>query len=306
MIPEEITGEELDVEAREELRTLPKDLAALVARHLVAAGRLVEDDAELAYRHAKTARRLASRVGVVREACGIAAYHAGAWSEALSELRAARRLPGREDLYLSILADCERGLGRPERALDITRSKEAGSLPKEERIELHIVESGARRDLGQFDAAVVALQIPELKDRRLRPWSARLFYAYADALVAAGREEEAKDWFLRSAAADRDEETDATERYAELDGLEIIDIVDPETAEETAEASVEASVEDSAAATPESGQEPPAPQAPASATPELEPADERPREPESPLTLSFQPPPDALPDPESPGTEETD
>ncbi len=302
MIPEEITGEELDVEAREELRTLPKDLAALVARHLVAAGQLVEDDADRADRHAKTARRLASRVGVVREACGIAAYHAGAWSEALSELRAARRLPGREDLYLSILADCERGLGRPERALDITRSREAGSLPKEERIELHIVESGARRDLGQFDAAVVALQIPELKDRRLRPWSARLFYAYADALVAAGREEEAKDWFLRSAAADRDDETDATERYAELDGREIIDTVAPEDTEEPED--TELSSEEPGL--PEPATELPAPQAPASAAPEPEPAEDKPREPESPLTLSFQPPPDALPDPEAPGPEETD
>ncbi|WP_198653801.1 tetratricopeptide repeat protein [Actinocorallia populi] len=289
MIPEGITGEELDVEAREELRTLPKDLAALVARHLVAAGQLVEEDADLAYRHAKTARRLASRVGVVREACGLTAYHAGAWSEALSELRAARRLPGREDLYLSILADCERGLGRPERALDITRSKEAGSLPKEERIELQIVESGARRDLGQFDAAVVALQIPELKDRRLRPWSARLFYAYADALVAAGREEEAKDWFLRSAAADRDEETDATERYAELDGLEIIDTVDPETAEEAPEPGLASDLE---------------PAEPEALEPEA--AEPGPREPESPLTLSFQPPPDSLPDLEEPDPEETD
>ncbi|MCD0453639.1 hypothetical protein LO762_31305 [Actinocorallia sp. API 0066] len=223
MIPEEITGDELDPEAREELRTLPKELAKHVARHLVAAGGLVDEDPEAAFRHARTARRLASRVGVVREACGLAAYHAGEWSEALSELRAARRLPGREELYLPILADCERGLGRPERALEIARSKEAGALPREERVELQIVASGARRDLGEFDAAVVALQIPELKDRRLRPWSARLFYAYADALVAADRGAEAKDWFLRAAAADREEETDATERYAELDGLHIID-----------------------------------------------------------------------------------
>ncbi|ROO84093.1 hypothetical protein EDD29_1610 [Actinocorallia herbida] len=203
----------------------------------MAAGTLVDEDPEAAYRHAKTARRLASRVGVVREACGLAAYHAGEWSEALSELRAARRLPGREDLYLPVLADCERGLGRPEKALEIARSKEASSLPREERIELHIVESGARRDLGDVDAAVIALQIPELKDRRLRPWSARLFYAYADALVAADRADDAKDWFLRAAAADRDEETDAAERYAELDGLHIIDTGDNDEPSDTTESS---------------------------------------------------------------------
>ncbi|MCW2899152.1 MAG: hypothetical protein JWO67_1417 [Streptosporangiaceae bacterium] len=223
MLPEDVTGGELDELAREELRTLPKDLAVRVARHLVTAGRLVDEDTELAYRHAKAARRLASRVGVVREACGFAAYHAGEWSDALSELRAARRLAGREDAYLSVIADCERGLGRPERALDIARSPEAKKLEPAERIELHIVESGARRDLGQYDAAVVALQIPELKDRRLRPWSARLFYAYADALLEAGREDQARDWFARSAAADRDGETDAAERHAQLEGLEIIE-----------------------------------------------------------------------------------
>ncbi|WP_433337927.1 hypothetical protein [Spirillospora sp. CA-294931] len=218
-----MTGEELDADARAELRTLPKDLATRVARHLVMAGRLSDEDAEASYKHARAARRLASRVGIVREAAGLAAYYAGEWSEALAELRAARRLSASEDAYLPIMADCERGLGRPERALDLVKSPEAKKLDQEGKIELRLVESGARRDLGQFDAALVTLQIPELRDRRLRPWSARLFYAYADALADAGRGPEAVDWFARAAAADRDGETDAAERYAELEGLEIFD-----------------------------------------------------------------------------------
>ncbi|NDU71013.1 hypothetical protein GWI34_00015 [Actinomadura sp. DSM 109109] len=213
----------MDLEAREELRTLPKDLATKVARHLVMAGRLAEDEPEQAYRHAKAARRLASRVGIVREAAGIAAYHAGEWAEALAELRAARRLGAGDYSYLPVMADCERGLGRPERALDVIKSPEAERLDPMGRVELRIVESGVRRDMGQTDAAVVTLQIPELRDRRLRPWSVRLFYAYADALVEAEREEEASDWFARAAAADRDGETDAAERYAELEGLQILD-----------------------------------------------------------------------------------
>ncbi|HZE29927.1 MAG TPA: tetratricopeptide repeat protein [Actinoallomurus sp.] len=218
-----MTGDELDRAAKSDLKTLPKDLATEVARHLVMAGRLIDEDADLAYQHALTARRLAARVGVVREACGLAAYHAGLWSVALSELRAAKRLTGQEAAYLAVMADAERGLGRPERALDLARSDEAKRLPPAEAIEMRIVESGARRDLGQHGAAVLALQIPELKDERLRPWSARLFYAYADALAEAGREGEAGDWFARAAAADRDGETDAAERYAEIEGLEIID-----------------------------------------------------------------------------------
>jgi tetratricopeptide (TPR) repeat protein len=186
-------------------------------------------------------------VGVVREACGFAAYHAGEWADALAELRAARRLPGREGAYLPVMADCERGLGRPERALDLAKSPEAKRLGAEERVELRIVESGARRDLSQYAAAVVTLQIPELKDRRLRPWSVRLLYAYADALADAGREDEARDWFAKAAAADRDGDTDAAERLADLEGLEIIDTEDGESEDDlmAAVSEVEPAVRDS-------------------------------------------------------------
>jgi hypothetical protein len=73
---------------------------------------------------------------------------------------------------------------------------------------------------------VIALQVPELTRGRLRPWSARLFYAYADALLAAGRTEEARDAFARAAAADPDGETDAADRLDELDGVEFEDLAD--------------------------------------------------------------------------------
>lgn len=217
------------------------------------AGRLAEEDPELAYRHARVARRLASRVGIVREAAGLAAYHAGEWAEALAELRAARRLMAGDDSYLPVMADCERGLGRPERALDLIKSAEAEGLDPMGRVELRIVESGVRRDLGQPDAAVVTLQIPELRDRRLRPWSARLFYAYADALAEAGREEEASDWFARAAAADRDGDTDAAERYAELEGLHIVDTEEVLEDEEQPVETVEDGSPEPAAAPAEAG-----------------------------------------------------
>ncbi|WP_307845598.1 hypothetical protein [Planomonospora sp. ID67723] len=185
---------------------------------------LGEENAEQAYEHTKVARRFAARIGVVREAVGIAAYHAGHFAEALSDLRAARRMTG-SDAYLPIMADCERGLGRPERALDLVRSKEAERLDRMGKIELAIVESGARRDLGQKDAAVVTLQrLPELRDSRPQPWSARLAFAYADALADAGHEGAATDWFGRAMAFDEDGETDAAERYAELTGAVIEDL----------------------------------------------------------------------------------
>ncbi|MEV5327892.1 hypothetical protein ACFMQL_41815 [Nonomuraea fastidiosa] len=221
----DITIDELDKEVLEELRSLPGDLADLVGRHLVAAERaLEEDDPDRAHEHTKVARRFAARIGVVREAAGIVAYRAGHYSEALSDLRAARRMTGSE-AYLPIMADCERGLGRPERAIDLIRSPEAERLDRAGRIELTIVESGARRDLGQHDAAVITLQrLPELRDPKPRPWSARLAFAYADALAEAGHHEAATDWFGRAMAFDEDGETDAAERYAELTGAVIEDV----------------------------------------------------------------------------------
>ena len=183
------------------------------------------DDPEQGYAYAQAAKRLAARVGVVREACGIAAYRTARWADALSEFRAARRMTGRDD-YLPLMADCERALGRLDRALALVREGSTVRLDRATQIELRIVESGIRRDQGLPDAALLALQVPELTSGRLRPWSARLFYAYADALLAAGRADEARDAFARAAEADPDGETDAADRLDQLDGIEFDDLED--------------------------------------------------------------------------------
>lgn len=214
-LPEGIEYSDLDEEARRELRTLPKDLAERIGRHLIAAGGLIDDDPEAALEHARYAKAKASRVPIVREAVGLAAYHAGHWAEALTELRAVRRM-SRTDIHVPIIADAERAIGRPERALDLAREVDTTTLPKAIAVELRIVAAGARRDLGQLDAAVVALQGPDLDAVATEPWGARLSYAYADNLAAAGRREEALRWFMRAADADAEEETDAAERAAEL------------------------------------------------------------------------------------------
>ena len=201
---------------------MQKDVAETVARHLVAAGTLVDEDPAAALAHARYARRRASRIAVVREAAGIAAYHAGEWAEALSELRAARRMGGGPG-HLAVMADIERAMGRPERAIELARGTESRELPRSAQIELAIVVAGARRDLDELDAAVVALQLPELEAGRRDPWSARLFYAYADNLLAAGRESDALQWFVHAADADVDGETDADLRIADLTGEPLAD-----------------------------------------------------------------------------------
>ncbi|MFE4500189.1 hypothetical protein ACFRFQ_10010 [Rhodococcus sp. NPDC056743] len=219
-LPDNVEPTELDPAVRRDLLSLDKDNANTVARHLVMAGKLVDDDPELALLHARAARQRAGRIAVVREAAGITAYHAGEWAEALSELRAARRMAGGPGL-IAVMADCERGLGRPERAIELGRSDEAKLLSGDEASELRMVVAGARMDLGQFDQAVVTLQTADLDAKRTGASAARLFYAYADALVAAGRVEDGLKWFLNAAAADLEGDTDAEERVAELSGEDL-------------------------------------------------------------------------------------
>ncbi|MET9795820.1 hypothetical protein ABZY35_09740 [Nocardiopsis alba] len=184
---------------------------------------LVDEDPEKAYRHAAYARRKASRLSTVREASGIAAYTVGKWQEALADLRAARRMSGRDN-FLAVMADCERGLGRPERALEIASDPAAANLDTADRIELRIVAAGARRDMGDTKAALAELQVPELKERRARPYVARLFYAYADVLEELGRTDDAREYFARASSVDREGVTDADERLAVLEGVELVDI----------------------------------------------------------------------------------
>lgn len=217
-VPDEITGKELDRRVAAELRTLPEGLAEQVARLLVAASTTIDEDPDAALAFALEAKRKAGRVSVVREAVGLAAYAAGDYAQALSELRAVRRLTG-DDAHLPLMADCERGLGRPRKALELLASVPEDSLDDAVRVEGRIVASGARRDLGQPEAALVLLQIPALNARRTEPWLARLRYAYADLLLELGRPEEARTWFERAAVADLDGETDAAERLAQMDGV---------------------------------------------------------------------------------------
>ncbi|WP_413115111.1 tetratricopeptide repeat protein [Streptomyces sp. CY1] len=229
---------------RQELMSLPKTLAEDVARNLVMVAKLLDDEPEQAYQYARVALRLASRVAAVREAAGFASYGVGKYSEALAEFRAARRMTGNSDLW-PVMADCERGMGRPERALAMAGEPEVQKLDRAGQVEMRMVAAGARRDMGQADAAVVTLQSPELASHSIQPWTARLRYAYADALLAVGREDEAREWFAKALEADQGGTTDASDRLAELDGVEFVDALDPEQeADEALKPVAEPKVED--------------------------------------------------------------
>ena len=215
-LPEGITGQELDRSVTAQLKGLPEKLAARVARHLAAAGLYIDQDPELAYRHALAARARAPRLAVVREAAGEAAYAAGHYAEALADLRAAKRMNG-ATAYLPIMADCHRALGQPDQAVKLAKSPSVASFPAAAKAEMTIVEAGARRDMGQVDAALRILEQAPLTSKSREPWVVRLRYAYADALAEAGRTADALAWFHRTHAIDADQITDAEERAAELE-----------------------------------------------------------------------------------------
>ena len=226
-IPDEVTGKELDRAIHLQLRTLSKENAEGVAQHLVmVAATLEADDLVAAMAHAETAVRRAGRVPAAREALGLVAYRTGDFARALTEFRTVRRLSGSSHL-LPLMVDCERGLGRHSRALELAATPEVATLTESDRIELAIVVSGVRRDLGQDDAALIALQLPALK-RPAKAGVFRLHYAYADALLALGRVDEAREWFVKAVDGDVDLETDAVERLEQIDGIDLTDLGDDE------------------------------------------------------------------------------
>ena len=213
-IPDDVTGNEIELFIWDELRALPDTKAQRVAQHLEMVARLWEVNPQRAREHAQAARDMVPRLAILRQTLGMAAYQLGDFGAARNELRAAQRISA-SDEFLPVLADCERGLGHPERALEVT-SAAPRRLRKDVAAELLIVEAGARRDLGQPDAAVLALQTPLLKERTSDPWAVRYRYAYADALHEAGRVDEARKWFAAAAEIDGEGMTDAAERLQDL------------------------------------------------------------------------------------------
>ncbi|WP_447588183.1 hypothetical protein [Microbacterium lacticum] len=246
MLPADVTPQDLASAARNELKTLSKENAEQVARHLAMAARLIDDDPELAHQHALAASRSAGRIAVVRETVAITAYAIGDFALAVRELRTFRRISGRDD-QIALLVDSERGVGRPDRALEVGRAVDRTALPVEVRVELAIAMSGARLDLGENERALQELDIPELDPDRAFSWSPGLFAARAAVLEELGRLDEAAQWQRRAEIAedvigtrDADSETLLIEEIdeVELDDDEIDDL-DPDGEDAVAPAAAE-------------------------------------------------------------------
>lgn len=202
LIPDEITDQDLELGIRVQLKTLTAENAEWTARHLAMVSLLHEQDPELAHLHALAAARRAGRIAIVRETVGITAYQVGDYGLALRELTTYRRLSGSND-QLPIMVDCERGLGRPKKALELGRSVDRNSLLPSVRVNLAIAMSGARLDLGETELALAELEIPELDPTNVFEFSTALFRAYSTTLMIMNSNTEAKRW---SELADRAEQ----------------------------------------------------------------------------------------------------
>jgi len=240
VIPESVTARQLDGAARLELRTLAKDNAEEVARHLVMAAQLIDEDPELAHRHALSAGRRAGRVAVVRETLAITAYATGDFALALRELRTYRRISGKDD-QLPLMVDSERGVGRPDKALELGRSVDRSALSNEVQASLAIAMSGARLDLGQPELALGELEVPQLDPNMAYPWSPALFQAYGDVLEELGRVDEAQRWWARAEHAG--EALDAAASVDEFESIDIEEIEEEELEDDELELAAEESPE---------------------------------------------------------------
>jgi len=228
----DVAPDQLDRQARRELSGLDKADAEFVANHLVMASIVIDDDPALAHEHAKAALHKGSRIPVVRETMGITAYLVGDFALALRELRTHRRLAG-TNASLPMMIDCERGLGRPERGIELARGVDRTELGDQWAVELAIALSGCRLDLGQTEQALIELQIPQLKPDVAFSYSPDLFDAYAVVLEDLGRVDEAALWGERATRAAR---ALSDRQWGEKDNVgDVVDALDGDEEEDVVE-----------------------------------------------------------------------
>ncbi|WP_462418144.1 tetratricopeptide repeat protein [Kytococcus sp. Marseille-QA3725] len=247
-IPEGVTGQALGQVVWDELKTLSKENMKGVAAHIESAYLFMEEDLDAALAHAETASRRAGRVASAREALGTVHYARGEWSDAMRELRTAARLSGTSHL-LPMIADCQRGLGRPEKALELGGSREASRLSPEGLVEMAIVLSGAHRDLGDAASAASLLATPASRIAPDNPEAGRLWFAYAEALAARG-DAAAEQWYAKAASVGETGEP-AVPEVAEGIFYDLEDWAPAETPQPEREAPAETPEPEKPASTPE-------------------------------------------------------
>ncbi|OFR00252.1 hypothetical protein [Alloscardovia sp. HMSC034E08] len=224
-MPKGLEWSMLSTDEKERLRGLSKEHAENIGLHILAAYALEEDDPQAAMEHAKWVARQASRVDVSRETLAFVAYRQGDYKLALREFRTAFRMNGYGD-YLPFMADCERGLGNSQKAVDIALSDDAKYLQGEAKAELFLVYAGALADLDLFDKAVEIVHTIAHAQGVGGAYRMRAVQAEQNFLELAGRTQEAEklnDLLDRLEAQYADnEEIDEDDVFVDND-LEVID-----------------------------------------------------------------------------------
>ena len=218
LIPDEVLAEDLHISVRAQLKTLSAENQEMVARHLQMVALLIDVDPELAHRHALAASKKAGRIAVVRETLGVTAYTTGDFALALRELHTHKRISGSND-QLPLIVDSERGLGRPQKALEAVAGIDRSKLDVGVRINLAIALSGARLDLGQLELAKQELEIKELGPKSIFDQSPLLFRSYAEVLSALGKD--GSEWDDLAVRAERALEDAAGEQLNLIEELQI-------------------------------------------------------------------------------------
>ena len=205
----------LSKDERERLRGLSKEHAENIGLHILAAYALESDDPQAALQHAQWVARQASRIDFARETLAFVAYRQGDYSLALREFRTAHRMNGYPD-YLPFIADCERGLGHPRKAIDVAVSDDGRALDGEAKVEMFLVYAGAMADLKLWDKAVEVVRKLERVRGLSGEYRMRATQAEQLFLEEAGRTEEASALDdvldkLESQYADADEDDEDAE-----------------------------------------------------------------------------------------------
>ena len=202
----------LSKDDRLRLRGLSKEHAENIGLHILAAYALEETDPQGALAHAKWAARQASRIDLARETLALVAYRQGDYKLALKEFRTAHRMNGYSD-YLPFIADCERGLGNPRKAIEEATSEEGSQLQGESKAEMFLVYAGALGDLGLWDKAIETVQALAKARGLSGDYRMRAVQAEQNFLEQAGRSQEALELEplldrLEAEYADEDEDED--------------------------------------------------------------------------------------------------
>ena len=213
-MPKGIEWSMLSSDDRERLRGLSKEHAENIGLHILAAYTLEESDPELALEHAKWVAHQASRIDFARETLAFVAYRQGDYKLALREFRTAFRMNGFQD-YLPFIADCERGLGNPKKAIEVAMSDDAKYLRGESKAEMFLVYAGALGDLEMWDKAIEIVHTLGRSKGLAGEYRMRAVQAEQYFLEQAGRSDEAialdqllDKLELQYADADEDETSD--------------------------------------------------------------------------------------------------